>query len=213
MSAGLSVRRRPRDPGVPIEYAVLSSAADAADAAASDHEGGFEAGYAEGLEAARTHAAQAAREHRLALQQALGALADASRAAASTIAERRHELDHAVTSFAFDLVETLVGRELALAAQPGRDAVARALATDDTGLPATVRLHPVDAEALREVDEHALAGCRELTIVADASVTPGGAVVQIGESTIDSQVSTALQRVREVLLGQPGGSERDRAAR
>ena len=207
MSAGLSVRRRPSDPGVPIEYAVLSHASEAGDGAEAARDAGFQAGFAEGLEAARTQAAEAARRDRASVQQALGALADASGAAAATFAERRGELEHSVTAFAFELVETLVGRELALATEPGRDAVARALAADDTGLPATVRLHPDDTEALRGVDEDALAGSRELTIVADASVTPGGALVLIGGSTIDSQLSTALQRVRDVLLG-PDGEDR-----
>ncbi len=80
--------------------------------------------------------------------------------------------------------------------------MARALAADHSAVPATVRIHPDDAAALRAVDDEALTGTRELSIVLDPSVEPGGALVEIGEATIDSQISTAVQRVRDVLIGE-----------
>ncbi len=199
---GVSVRPRPHDPGVPIDYVVLSKDARAS-AADAGRDAGYEDGYAAGQEAARAETVEAARRARVRLEQALGALGHASDAAALAFAERRDQLEHSVTAFAFDLVETLLGRELALTAEPGRDAVARALAVDCSDLPAMVRIHPDDAEALRGVDGDALAGTRELTLVVDASVEPGGAVVEIGEATIDSQLSAAVQRVRDVLITRP----------
>jgi flagellar assembly protein FliH len=199
-TAGIPVRRCPRDPGVPIEYVALSAASEPA-APESGYEAGYEAGYAQGEEAAQAQAADEARRARTQLEQAVGALAEAGRSAASAFAERRDELERSVATFAFELVETLVGRELALATNPGRDAVLRALASDDSGLPATVRLHPDDLEALQGAGEGVLDGTRELSVVADASVAPGGAVVQIGSATIDGQLASALQRVRDVLVG------------
>ena len=201
-SHGVSVRPRPHDPGVPIDYVVLAKDGDAG-AADAGRDAGYEDGYAAGQEAARAEAVEAARRADARLEQALGALGHASHAAALGFAERRDRLEHSVTAFAFDLVETLLGRELALTAEPGRDAVARALAVDCSDLPAMVRIHPDDAEAMRSVDGDALAGTRELTVVADASVEPGGAIVEIGETTIDSQLSAAVQRVRDILLAGP----------
>jgi flagellar assembly protein FliH len=205
-SHGMSIRPRPHDPGVPIDYVVLSKEAEAS-AADAGREAGYQAGYAAGQDAARAEAVEAARLARARLEQALGALGHASHDAALAFAERRDQLEHSVSAFAFDLVETLLGRELALSADPGRDAVARALAVDSSALPATVRIHPDDADTFRRVDDDALAGSRELTVVADASVEPGGAVVEIGEATIDSQLSAAVQRVRDILITHPGGTD------
>ena len=42
-----------------------------------------------------------------------------------------------------------------------------------------------------------------LTVVADPMVEPGGALVEVGSTTIDSQLSRALERVRAVIVGQP----------
>ncbi len=199
--SGVPVRRCPHEPGVPIEYVALSAAADPG-APDAGRDAGFEAGYAKGLETARREARDEEHRARARLEQALAALGDASRGAASAFAERADQLEGSVTRFAFELVETLFGRELALTTHPGRDAVARALATDVSRLPATVRLHPDDANALSDLgaNEGALAGTREVTVVADSSVAPGGALVEIGDATIDSQLTTALQRVREILL-------------
>jgi flagellar assembly protein FliH len=198
--SAMPVRRRTGDPGVPIEYVALA-ATNEATALEAGRSAGFEAGYAEGWEAAHVEAREQAHQADARLERALAALEAASCDAASAFAERRDQLERSVTDFAFELVQTLVGRELALAAHPGRDAVARALATDVSGLPATVRLHPEDADALGDADaQGALATTRAVTIVSDASVTPGGALVEIGDATIDGQLTTALQRVREVLV-------------
>ena len=198
-SPGVSVRRCPHDPGVPIDYVLLAGDAEPG-GPDTGHDAGFEAGYAKGQEVALAEAAAEARRGGARLDQALGALGEASRAATLALADRRNELEQSVTAFAFELVETLVGRELALADHPGRDAVARALAVDQGSLPATVRLHPDDAAALNHMGADALTGTRELTFVVDEAVEPGGALVDIGGATIDSQLSSALQRVRDILI-------------
>ena len=41
---------------------------------------------------------------------------------------------------------------------------------------------------------------REVCVVPDPAVEPGGALVEIGKATLDGQLSTALERVRQVLL-------------
>jgi flagellar assembly protein FliH len=199
-SPGLAVRRRPRDPGRLIDYVTLGG--DDHEAGADPgREAGYAAGYAEGAAAARAEAETHARQTRLRVARAIDALARANEAATDAFAERRHELERSVAGFAFELVETLVGRELELASHPGRDAVARALASDRGAMPATARIHPDDAESLSSADVTGLAGARQLTFVVDPTVEPGGALVEIGGATIDSQWSTAVQRVCRLLVG------------
>jgi flagellar assembly protein FliH len=98
------------------------------------------------------------------------------------------------------VLEELFGRESVLAVDPGRDAIARALALDESMLPAVARLSPGDAAAVGDLAE--LSPSRLVTVVADPTVEPGGALVEIGSTTIDSQLADALQRVRAVVVGQ-----------
>jgi flagellar assembly protein FliH len=194
---GISVRRRPRERGVPIDYAVLSGDPTPEDLA-SDYQAAFDAGYADGRSAAQAETEDDLRQARLRAVRALEALERGTEEVAQAFAGRQRQLEHSLPRFAYELVETLIGRELQLSTAPGRDAIARALAIDDSGLPATVRLHPEDVEGLGDVAE--LGGARTITLIADPSVEPGGALVDVGEATIDSQLSTALQRVRDLLF-------------
>jgi flagellar assembly protein FliH len=109
----------------------------------------------------------------------------------------RAEIQAAAPKLAFAVVEALLGRELALAANPGREAVARVLALDEGMQPATVRMNPTDIAAFGEDDLG-----RVVSVVADPAVEPGGAVVEIGRATLDAQLGPAVERVREILLGR-----------
>ena len=123
-----------------------------------------------------------------------------------TLDERVDTLSRALPGLVLDVVEALVGHELAVAADPGRDSLARALALDPTKEPAVARLHPGDVSRLG--DPGGIGGGREVTVVADPSVAPGDAVVEVGPSRIENRLEEALARVRAVLAG--GDSEEDR---
>jgi flagellar assembly protein FliH len=160
---------------------------------------GYEDGYADGQARA---AAEAARERGVLvsrIEAAIASLESAVRGAQMLDAKRRVELQSTASELAFTLLEELLVRELALAANPGRDAITRALELDKGREPATVRLNPRDLDALGEFAD--IARGRQLSLVADSSVDPGGALVEIGRSTLDGQLSTALARVRVVLVG------------
>jgi flagellar assembly protein FliH len=160
---------------------------------------GYEDGYADGQARA---AAEAARERGVLVSRveaAIASLEGAVRGAQLLDAERRVELQSTASELAFTLLEELLVRELALAANPGRDAITRALELDKGTEPATVRLNPRDLDALGEFAD--IARGRQLSLVADSSVDPGGALVEIGRSTLDGQLNTALERVRVVLVG------------
>ena len=160
---------------------------------------GYEDGYADGQARA---AAEAERERGVLVtrvEAAIAGLEGAVRAAQQLDAERRDELQSTASELAFTLLEELLARELALSVNPGRDAITRALELDKGTEPATVRLNPQDLGALGEFTD--LAKGRQLSLIADSSVDPGGALVEIGRSTLDGRLRTALERVRVVLVG------------
>jgi flagellar assembly protein FliH len=178
-----------------------------ADAAAAVRQG-YDDGYADGLARAMAEAAEVREEVATRAQGAISALTRALAAAGESDRRMRAEIQAAAPTLAFALVETLLGRELALAANPGRDAVMRVLALDDGLAPATVRLNPVDVATLEGLDLG-----RVLTVIGDAGVEPGGALVEVGRASLDGQLGPALERVRQVLLGpDEPGSRDDRAA-
>jgi flagellar assembly protein FliH len=197
---GLSVRRDPLDRGTPIGYNLLfPDALETGDTADRAHAAGYEAGYSDGKREAEKEAGEAAGAVLARVERAVSALSRSTDAARVADEERRAELERVVPGFAFDLLETLFGRESVLASDPGRDAIARALALDESTLPAIARLSPDDAATIGEFAD--LAPSRSLTVVADPAVEPGGALVEIGSTTIDSQLSAALARVRAVIAG------------
>jgi flagellar assembly protein FliH len=198
---GLSVRRRPLDPGRPIDYARLSPCTLMEGVAADHaHASGYEAGYADGQRDAEAAAGDTERDSVARVESAVSALRRSMDAARSAYEERSAQLESAVPRFAFELLETLFARESAIAIDPGRQAVARALALDESTLPAIARLSPEDADTIGELAD---LSSRPLTVIADPTVEPGGALVEIGSTTIDTQLSHALERVRAVMVGQP----------
>jgi len=160
---------------------------------------GYEDGYAEGIERALAEVAHksAAESQRVAF--AMGALSRAVSAAQDSALQHRVEVQDAAPKFVFELLETLFARELALAVNPGYEAITRVLRLDEGSDPVTVLMHPVDVATLGEVADIGLG--RDVNVVADSSVERGGAMVEIGRTTLDGQLSHALERVREVLLG------------
>lgn len=182
----------------PLDAAAAAVVEEAAtEARRLAHEQGFAAGLADGMaeadERIRTHEAARTAACDRAMQAAAAAAADLRSRHAVALAE----IEDAVVELAFELATAVVGRELELAASPGRDAVARALALAPPAGPATVRLHPVDADTIGSMTD--LAPGRDVVVVPDGSVEPAGCIVEVGACTVDAQISTALERAREAL--------------
>jgi flagellar assembly protein FliH len=163
---------------------------------------GYEDGYAAGTAAAAEEALRAERDRDAAVARAVGALERAVEEVRTAAATWRAEVEAALPAFVLDVVTALLDRELAVAADPGRDALARALVPDLDAGPAVARLHPDDLARLGDVE--GLGAGHPLTVVADASVGPGGAVVEQGPTRIDARLTTALDRVRAALAGDDG---------
>jgi flagellar assembly protein FliH len=204
---GLSVRRRPLEPARPIDYTSLSPCAPETDGTADrGRAAGYEAGYEEARRAVEAAARDAERDSQARVDSAVAALRRSVDAARAAYEERAAQLECAVPQFAFELLETLFGRESELAVSPGREAVARALTLDESTLPAVARLSPDDAATVGDLAD--LSPSRRFTVVADPAVEPGGALVEVGSTTIDTQLSRALDRVRAVLVGSTAEDSR-----
>lgn len=184
--------------------AALGSVVDAADSAARAQ--GYAMGWAEGRRAALAHA-EADREERARAHDAVHARAvdEVARTADGLVraADRLHAessahrdaLAEAAVDLALQVAEAVLGRELQIAADPGRDALRRALAAVPEPGPVTVRLNPDDLAAL---GPDALEG--RVTVRADPTLARGDAVAETDTCSVDATVAAALARVREVLL-------------
>lgn len=181
--------RRAVDPSVVAEARERGFA----DGRADGYREGYLAGHQEALrEAARN---EAARDQ--AAERALAALAAA---AADVHAHRGRDIEgieQLLVDAALELATAIVGRELEVAETPGRDALVRALRVADGMEPAVARLHPADVDTLGVLDE--VAPGREITVVPDPAVEPGGCIVEVGNGRIDAQLGTAIERIGEVL--------------
>ncbi len=202
---------------VPTTYASLQGVSERVgpDAPSDERETGYAEGYAEGYargaEAARADVERERREEASRRATALAALEAAASEVREAGARARDELFEAASRVAFALVEELLAHELSVSLNPGRDALVRTLAADEGSGPATAYLNPEDLARLGEVATLHLG--REVTLVADAAVARGGARVEIGDTVLDGQITTALERVREVLArAGVAGATGDRAA-
>jgi flagellar biosynthesis/type III secretory pathway protein FliH len=161
----------------------------------------YEEGIAEGIRRERTSQEARRLERRLSLEKVLSdAVERLSRSQIEALAVIRDE----VVSFALDLAEAVIGRELELASAPVRDALRRALQLAPPGVVLTVHVNPVDSSLL---DQRVLSELESsvpgssLSLAEDPTVEPGGCIVESGACRIDAQIGPALRRAREVLQG------------
>jgi flagellar assembly protein FliH len=90
------------------------------------------------------------------------------------------------------------GTSVSSARTPGRDALRRALDMTANHGPATARLNPDDIDSVGDLA--VLAPGRVITIVPDASIEPGGCILEAGSSRVVAQLGTALGRAKRALL-------------
>jgi flagellar assembly protein FliH len=184
----------------PIGTAYIDPAATVAYEEA--HREGFDTGLAEGrargeaLGRAEAGAAVLAQSH-TALDAVIAAAADLrgrDEAGLATLAEFAVDL-------ALSLAQTIIGREIDTAIDPGRDALVRALAVAPTSGDVVARLHPEDLAALGGVDQ--LVDGRALRLVSDPAVGRGGCLLDVGPSRVNATIEAAIDRVRAELAGTP----------
>src|SRR5262249_13308755 len=161
---------------------------------------GYAAGWAQGQRAARAaaeaetvraaaRADQAAAAQAARVERALEALSAAARDLERRTAPAAEELEDAIVASAFQLAPPL--------AEPGRDALARALALAPAQRPVTVRLNPADRMTIGTAE--VVIDGRTVTLVDDPALAPGDALATCDATTIDARLGPALARVQEVL--------------
>ena len=165
---------------------------------------GYAAGRAAAAEHAETTAAQVRADSEAAERQRDAHLASAVELLLTAAGAYRSQeqvvladVEDTVVELALSIARTVLDRELATTADPGADAIARALRLAPDDCPVTVRLHPDDVLALGELPQ--VAQGRELVVVADPAVERGGCVADAAGRTVDTQVGPALARVAAVL--------------
>ncbi|MBN1172247.1 MAG: flagellar assembly protein [Micromonosporaceae bacterium] len=178
------------------------------------HAAGYAAGWAEGRRSAaaaaveeaqrvREEAQVAARASAARIGQALAALASAATRLDQRATPGLAAVEQLVVDAVFTLAETVIGRELATAEDPGADAIARALAAAPANGPVTVYLHPGDLATIRETagvsGQLTIAG-RTVVVLPDPGLKPGDAVAECDTTTVDARIAPAVERIREVLL-------------
>ncbi len=191
----------------PEEVAAQDEVREASIAFELGHRAGFEHGrrdghadgYRDGLAAGRREALDAGHETNRRLLAALHASVGEHGAQLQAYAD---ELARGATELAFGIAEQILQRELRTAADPGADAIRRAVAAlphaGATVSTAVVRVHPDDVARMVADPEELLVGAA-LTVVADAEVEPGACVLDVDQTRVDASISSALDRVREVL--------------
>src|SRR5579871_3106120 len=173
-----------------VRAAVARAAAEATRRGFRDgHDAGYKAGHAEGVRAARDEA-------RAALTALHAAARDIQHRAATDLAEA----SRTIAAAALELAEVIIGRHIETAADPGADALARALALAPN-IPLSARMHPEDIALL---DPSVLPDDGRVALVADAAVERGGCILEGGATVIDAQVGPAIARARQALLDDDG---------
>lgn len=167
---------------------------------------GYATGWAQGQRAANTAARHEselasaaltrAESHRQAEHEcALAALKQAATLLQDAVAHVCEQVEERATGLAMELTATLVGHDVARATDPGALVLRRALGLLPTEPFVRLRVHPDAAVASAVVD---LAE-RGVSVIADATLGRCDALVESADELIDLRISTALDRVREVL--------------
>ena len=194
LDADLSLLR-PLTPRMPATAADAEAAAAQIRAEASrvGYEDGFTAGQTAGHQAATAQTAETMAR----LESAIAAVTAATEGLATRQASAIADVEQHIATLAVSIAEAILGRELAAADAPARDALVHALRLAPKRVDVIAHVNPVDEATLGDVA--GLAADRSITVVADPSIEPGGCVVQAGPCSIDAQITPALQRVREAL--------------
>jgi flagellar assembly protein FliH len=188
--------------GDPVTEAILAELSERVRAAAEAQ--GYASGWAQGMRDAQADydAKVAARDaddavfrEQMRQQQADAAqrLTATGQAVRDAVAAAVAETNAAAVQLAFDLVQVLLGRELALATDPGTDAITRALDLAQGQKILELRLSPADI-AITDLTDLQNAG---IQVVPDSTLSSGDAIADTGDSVLDASIRSAVDRLRE----------------
>jgi flagellar assembly protein FliH len=158
---------------------------------------GYEAGLFEGRERARAEYSQR-------IGSLLAVIDERVEAAVAQVTASWTRTAGDAVELGLAVAEAILGRELVVATDPGRDALERALrATPPLDAVLRVHLHPEDADLL-DLDRRPLHEPRSIMVVPDPTLRRGDCRVATEHGDVDATVAAALDRVRAVLGGAEG---------
>lgn len=110
-------------------------------------------------------------------------------------------IEENIIALSVAIARHVIGRELTTDVEPVAELVRNALEDFPIDQPIRIRIHPSDLNALGSVGVEEgdplrkVTGEREARWLPDASIAPGGCVVEGRERIVDGRVDTALERV------------------
>ena len=159
---------------------------------------GRRAGFDQGLFEGRARGEVEVRENlRARFEEWIGALDRGLHDLVRRDRELSAELASVAVDLALEVAAVVLAREVTASADPGRDALVRALALAPEQGALVARLHPDDLQRIGGIDD--LVAPDRITLLADPAIGAGGCLVEAGAARIDARIDAALVRVREVL--------------
>lgn len=156
---------------------------------------------------AKTDARNALQTLETQLQQALAALQDACTQLSAPLAQREQDVAELVLDMAFQLANHIIGEQVTRDSAPLLALVTKLLQEANTERTAqqrlVVRLNPADVSTLKDNPPG-----HDVELVADASLSPGGAIVellakqgdQLDKAEWDARLENRLEKMRKALL-------------
>ena len=157
-------------------------------------EAAYRRGWEEGREALRL-------DDEASLATRLEALAAVERSLGESAALLQSQFTQSVHALAIGIARHVVGVEFEADPQLVATLVARALAMAPLAGPVTLRLHPDDLEAIRDLPliRDARPGTVELRWAADSSIIRGGCVLEGPTSVVDGRIDRIMLDIYERL--------------
>lgn len=168
------------------------------------YEEGFKKGSAEGFETARAEAVNLFATKNASLLQSLATmLVEFERMKEST----RLAASREVLEFAVDLATRITFKIGELERESAAANLQRALDLVDRNTDVTVRVNPVDLEAMSDCARgicEKLQQSRTIAVQSDDAVGAGGCVVSTTNCEVDATLATQIEEITRVLLGEGG---------
>ncbi|MBX5483686.1 MAG: flagellar assembly protein FliH [Myxococcaceae bacterium] len=161
-------------------------------------------------------AAQAEREKVLAeareagRQEGLGQVTEQILRAKLLKTEVLQNAEREIVALACRIAEKIIGHDVERSPELVTDIVANAVENVRTAQQVVLRVNPKDAAILREKRARMMeqiGRVKEIAIKEDADIPRLGCIIETEAGTIDAQLATQLEMIRNVLIGDPAKKE------
>ena len=177
--------------------ASINAANDESARIKAEQERGFKVGFDLGRDDGYKQVVAQNREWQARCEAAVQALEAAAADLRAREVTALHEVADQTALLSLLIAEQILQRDVAQQADPGQDAIRRVLGDLPDDGPLQIHLSPDDLETLGEIDT--LFVGREFSVLPDQAVASGSVVVRCNATTIDGNITTALERARQQL--------------